>query len=455
MTTRRRCALLIGCGTYDNPRYQQLAAPVPDIEEFAALLRDDEVGGYDEVVMIGQPDRPATYTNVTQAIDAFFRDRRPDDLLLLYIACHGIRTAKGELLFIVKDSQPNGLMASAVEAAWVGRCLDASRSNRILVLLDCCYGGSYRARGRDLSDARMLNVNDSGRVVISASQAAQRAWERTEVDGTLPRSVFMNAIIAGLSTGDADLDRDGRISVLDLYEYAHRSMAAVQDLQIPVLQGVLAGTLSVAWRRGERRPEADTEPPEPPTKLPVIPQQPRPASRVRIVPVFAPKDRGVSRRMIVQRWLYRPGEQVEMGRVLLEFEKNGSPQDLRAPATGVLRAISAAEDEAVEPGAVLGVIAIGGSTSAHRPYAELVARDRTLRTHVVSLSSGDGDSAQATALFVGRGTMVCAGDPLLELSTGGRSWEVLSTVDGVVRAVTVELGEVVGPSDIVAIIEIA
>jgi hypothetical protein len=60
-----------------------------------------------------------------------------------------------------------------------------------------------------------------GRVVLTASDAMQYAFEGDDVQGEGARSVFTRVLVHGLETGEADLDRDGRISLDELYEYVH------------------------------------------------------------------------------------------------------------------------------------------------------------------------------------------------------------------------------------------
>ena len=49
------------------------------------------------------------------------------------------------------------------------------------------------------------------------------------------RSVFTRAIVDGLRSGDADRDKDGLISVNDLYRYVYDKVRAVEPRQTPEL----------------------------------------------------------------------------------------------------------------------------------------------------------------------------------------------------------------------------
>jgi hypothetical protein len=53
------------------------------------------------------------------------------------------------------------------------------------------------------------------------------------VRGTAVRSAFTAALIAGLDTGEADIDGDGMVSVDDAYEYVRRQLAEHVHRQSP------------------------------------------------------------------------------------------------------------------------------------------------------------------------------------------------------------------------------
>jgi hypothetical protein len=63
---------------------RQPRAPGNDAEALAAVLRDPAIGGFEVRTLL---DEPAHHINL--AVEEFFADRHPDDLLLLHLSCHG------------------------------------------------------------------------------------------------------------------------------------------------------------------------------------------------------------------------------------------------------------------------------------------------------------------------------------------------------------------------------
>jgi len=111
-----------------------------------------------------------------------------------------------------------------------------SRSRRVVLLLDCCYSGAFAtglmSRAGDRVDLKE-RFDGRGRVVLTASSAMEYSFEGDELEGEGRPSVFTSALVRGLATGEADRNRDGWISVDELYDYAYDEVRAVTPSQTP------------------------------------------------------------------------------------------------------------------------------------------------------------------------------------------------------------------------------
>lgn len=198
--------------------------PLPaarDIAKLEPVLKDPRIGDYNVDKLLNEPRE-----TVREKIEEFFADRRTHDLLLLYFSCHGVLDDDGRLYFVATDTRPERLGSTGISARWVKEQMDQSRSQRIVLLLDCCYSGAF-ARGpeRRSTDASTIidQLGGTGRVVITASDKMQCAYE----------SKFTDALVQGLETGDADTDRDGKISVNELYQYVYNHVSQNSPGQTP------------------------------------------------------------------------------------------------------------------------------------------------------------------------------------------------------------------------------
>ena len=89
-----RHALIVANYDYQDPGLRRLRAPAHDAEQLARVLRDPTIGGFTVRSMLNE-SAPA----INEAVEDFFADRGPDDLLVLYFTGHGVKDEDGELFF--------------------------------------------------------------------------------------------------------------------------------------------------------------------------------------------------------------------------------------------------------------------------------------------------------------------------------------------------------------------
>ncbi|MFC7383140.1 caspase, EACC1-associated type [Sphaerisporangium rhizosphaerae] len=278
----RAYALLIATDHYDDPAFGHLRTPGSDAAALAAVLADPLIGGYAVRVL---HNRPAGELHL--AVEDFFDGRGRDDLLFLYLSGHGYKDDFGVLSFAARDSLRTRMASTSVAAEFVRAQMHRSRSRRIVVALDCCYSGAFpfgtRHRGAAPVDV-VERLSGRGRVVLTATSELEYAFEVD--DGNRPAgvtrlaggasSVFSEALIHGLRSGEADRDGDGYVDVGELYDYVYDRVRAGFPQQTPKMRGDIEGTLHVArsprphvrrddgpsrapWRPGE--PESGRFPP--------------------------------------------------------------------------------------------------------------------------------------------------------------------------------------------------
>jgi uncharacterized RDD family membrane protein YckC len=228
-----RSALIVASDDYTDPGLRRLRAPASDAQALAGVLRDPGIGGFEVRTLLNEP----AY-EVNEAVEEFFADRRPDDLLLLHFSCHGVKDEGGELYFAAANTKLRRLGATAVAAEFVNRRMNRSRSRRVVLLLDCCYAGAFE-RGMTARAGTGMAIEEQfggrGRAVITASSAMEYAFEGDQLADTqeLAPSVFTSALVEGLETGEADRDQDGMVALDELYDYIHDKVQAATPNQTP------------------------------------------------------------------------------------------------------------------------------------------------------------------------------------------------------------------------------
>jgi hypothetical protein len=230
-TPARREALIVAADHYEDPKLRALRAPARDAEELARVLGDSAVGDFRVGVSLNEPDHV-----VRRKLSEFFRDRSRDDLLLLHVSCHGLKDEDGTLYFASSNTAVDHLEATAIPSEFVNRQMTKSRSRRIVLLLDCCFGGAF-ARGLVHRAGESVAIKEEfegqGRVVLTASRAMEYAFEGENREGDAQPSIFTSAIVEGLESGEADRDGDSRVSIDELYDYVYDRVREATPNQTP------------------------------------------------------------------------------------------------------------------------------------------------------------------------------------------------------------------------------
>ena len=144
----------------------------------------------------------------------------------------------GRLYYAAANTRRQRLAATAVAAAWLNERLEDCRARRQILVLDCCHSGAFAkgAKGDShLALQHRFEPHGRGRVVLTASRSTEYSFEGGQASGEGVPSVFTHAMVNGLRTGDADRDKDGLITVTDLYQYVYDNVRAAEPRQTPEL----------------------------------------------------------------------------------------------------------------------------------------------------------------------------------------------------------------------------
>jgi uncharacterized caspase-like protein len=224
----QRWAVLIGVNEYTKLRNLQFC--VAD----ARRMRDQLVeGGFpaENVFLLvdkanRQVDQPFR-ENILDRIRAVLQAAGKNDLVLVMFSGHGVHL-DGTSYFCPTESDLKNPQNTMVPLDLIYLQLEASEARHKLLLVDACRNDPRRdgerdalAHQRDLQGlAEQLKALPKGKGILALSSAAagQISWECDK----LGHGVFTNYVMEGLS-GEADIqgNRDGVVSLLELYNYAN------------------------------------------------------------------------------------------------------------------------------------------------------------------------------------------------------------------------------------------
>jgi hypothetical protein len=123
-----------------------------------------------------------------------------------------------ELYFSCCDSDAKNVDGTAIQASTILKRMQRVGCRERAVILDCCFSGAIGTMfGKaDLRQQSQVALNSiataSGTSILTSSTDIQ-----TSLDGAI--SPFTRTIVDSIQSGDADFDRDGKITLRDLFDY--------------------------------------------------------------------------------------------------------------------------------------------------------------------------------------------------------------------------------------------
>jgi hypothetical protein len=259
--SREQWAVVIGVGHYSNAAIPQLHYTVADAELVQQVLVSQ--GGFkkDNVLLItDKTERKPTLRDLKWALGTFLaRSAKKDDLIVIFFAGHGApevdpRGAESDGLakyLVPSDADPNDLYSTALPMDEFQTIFDRIEAERVVVFVDACYSGAAGGRTFASKRTRAARVDEvfldrltrsKGRAILTASRGSEVSLEVPE----LGHGLFTHYLVQGLR-GAADLDRDGIVSLQELYQYLEQQVSqksrSIGGNQHPVMKGELEGLM--------------------------------------------------------------------------------------------------------------------------------------------------------------------------------------------------------------------
>ncbi len=234
-----KLALLVGISEYKSA-LEPLPSAEQDVLAMQQVLENEEMGGFREVIPLVNPP----VQDLRRAIYDLFAERNQDDLLLFYFSGHGVKDQHRNLYLTTPETEKNQrgsvVTPTAIAANYLQSQISASRSERIVIILDCCFSGAF-AKGMTAKDDGEVDIfgelGGKGRAILTSSSSTQYSFEQD--DSQL--SIYSRYLIEGIKTGAADRDNDGRISVEELHNYAKEKVQQASPAMTPQFYPVEEG----------------------------------------------------------------------------------------------------------------------------------------------------------------------------------------------------------------------
>ena len=219
----RRFACVIGTNEYDDPALPPLAYPEANVDAVTRVLEDTRLGDFDQVVVL----KGKTHTQIVKEIKRLAGQLKVADLLLMYVSGYALLDNEdtGKLYLSARGTDPADLPGSAVELGRIRSFLDKSEALQKILILDCQYGEQTPAgpvTDRELAHTE-LRLAGHGNYLISSPLEPGAAPLPDSAEAA--SSLLTKYLLEGLTTGKADLDQSGKITVAEWYTYTQRQMS--------------------------------------------------------------------------------------------------------------------------------------------------------------------------------------------------------------------------------------
>lgn len=219
-SNQKSWALLVGIDDYADPSFPDLRFCVNDVLHLEDLL---DKAGYTVICMHSQrsPVRDHLFPQHGY-IEAQFKKLEnlfgPNDLLLVYFACHGTRRGNSPPVLITTDTRAETLSKTGIAVADVETWMRKSSAGQLVIMLDACHIGQGTDEreitvSSEFADAVCKSMPE-GFVLIASSTASQTSREF----GHLEHGLFSYHVISGLS-GAAKAKKHEQVTIGSLKEH--------------------------------------------------------------------------------------------------------------------------------------------------------------------------------------------------------------------------------------------
>ena len=192
-------------------------------------------------------DTDADDVAIYQAFKTWLPSRvRAGTDVYVYYSGHGLPTADGQGLYLLPQRAHRDFIdKTAITQAEINAAIQAAKPRSVTVFLDSCYSGQARSGETLIASARPVALKTEKQLfpenftVITASQADQISSSSPD----LKHGIFSYYLMRGME-GDADVNRDGRITAGEMQAYLAENVSRQAGMQNRVQQPQLIGDVN-------------------------------------------------------------------------------------------------------------------------------------------------------------------------------------------------------------------
>jgi WD40 repeat protein len=242
--------LTIGTSDYSDSKYN-LRYAAKDANDIAELMNGNKEV-YNEIKTLKILDKDVNKQNILKAKE-FLMQSKVDDEVIVFIAGHGLLTKEFDYYYATSDIDFSNPKEKGITFEEIENLLDGISARKKILFMDTCHSGEIdkddiqevkkknvevgEVSFRSVGETEYVSKNDkkfglknisqllqdmfvdlrrsSGAIVISSSGGLEFAWE----GGGFKNGLFTYCLLEGLKTKNADLNKDGDITINELKNY--------------------------------------------------------------------------------------------------------------------------------------------------------------------------------------------------------------------------------------------
>ena len=252
--------IVVGVSDYKEEAFK-LDFAAKDARDVKKLL-SGATGLYNEIHVKELTDVDATRENIN-VLEAYLKQTKVEDVVIMFFAGHGILDQNLEYYFGTYDIGPKTITSRGLPYTEIENLFNKTKALKKLLIMDTCHSGEVdddtnekdsdgpgkdrnikvktfeKIRGSAGASVGLSNSFElmqtlfsdirrgTGTTVLSSAAGAELAYESLEWDNGL----FTYALLEGISSKKADLNKDGKILVSELRRYVHAEVSRLSDGQ--------------------------------------------------------------------------------------------------------------------------------------------------------------------------------------------------------------------------------
>jgi WD40 repeat protein len=224
--------LSIGISEYRNQQLNLRFAHL-DARDFAAAWEGQRGLVYPNISQTLLLNSNASGEQIRRAMNQFVQGVKRHDVAVIFVSAHGIRDRQLEYYLATHEVDPDRLPETALHFSTIGRFLEALPC-KVLLFVDTCHAaGITGAKSIARDPLYELTSDEYGAIVFSSSLSREISVENEKWG----HGAFTKAILDTLSNRQADLNRDGFLSLTELEQsVCERVQELTKGQQHPVMK---------------------------------------------------------------------------------------------------------------------------------------------------------------------------------------------------------------------------